>query len=220
MYPIYVSKQLSLASSNGVGSISTAAASVVTLNTSTFDTARRLQFTSTASSSSVTYTLTGVIEGGGIKTETLVGSSVGAAVYTAWDYISVKSVTVSSNLNIATQIGTSSIGGTPWKITESMESLQSLGGALQFSSSGNGMTAQFDFTMDDPTAAFYPDPYHVSPQVFNSTSPVGTAASTNSFGVIAVDGNTLVPLYAWRMTITSSSSSAGTVYGTVVQSGA
>lgn len=220
MYPIYVQKQLAIASSNGVGSISTAATSVITLNTSTFDTARRIQFTSTASSSSVTYTIVGVIEGGGTKTETLVGSSVGAAVYSLWDYTSITSIRISSNLNIATLIGTSSIGGTPWKVAEGMEPTQSLTGALQFSSSGNGMTASYDFTMDDPTQAAYPDPYHTVPQVFNSTSPVGVAASTNAFGLIAVDGNAILPFYAWRLTITSSSSSAGTVYGTVMQSGA
>lgn len=221
MYPIYVSKALAVASSNGLGSVSTAATSVVTLNTSAMDTARRVVFYSTAGSSTVTYTVRGYIEGGGIKYETVIGSSTaGTAATTLWDYTQLISVSVSSNLSIATQIGTSSLGGTPWKVAESFDNPQDIAGMLEFSSSSSGMTAQFDVTMDDPTGT-YPDPYHLTPRPFNSTSPVGgnPVATGVAIGALSVDGNTKIPFYAWRMTIGSTAGTTGVVYGTVVQSG-
>lgn len=215
----YVSKSLAAASSNGLGSISTAATSVVTLNTSNLDTARRIVFYSTAGSSTVTYTVKGIIEGGGTQTETVIGSSTaGTAATTLWDYQSVTSVSVSSNMNIAAIIGTSSVGGTPWRLTDWDKDPIQLSAAITFSTSNNGMTGQIDITIDDPTS-IYDNPFRTVPIPFNSTSPVGTAASTNSIGIVNVDGSAIYPVAAWRLTITSSSSSAGTVYANVMQAG-
>lgn len=221
MQPIYVSKYLTTPSSNGVGSISTAATSVVTLNTSDLGTGRRIVFYSTADASSLTLTFKGYREGNTVTTftESVVGSTAnGIAATTTADFISVSSVSYSSNANIPILIGTSSVGGTPWHLTNWHITPAQHCGTLNFSSTANGVTARYDITLDDPTGV-YPNPNNTVPFVFNSTSPVGTFASSNSMGGICVDGNTIQPMAAWRLTITSSSSGAGTVYGTVLEAG-
>lgn len=219
MQPIYVSKNLSAASSNGLGSVSTAATSVVTLNTSALDTGRRIVFYSTADASTMTFTVTGY---GDQRTkafsETVTGSTAsGLAATTTSDFNQLTSVSVSSNANIPFLIGTSSVGGTQWKLTnwQGAPPMQ-IGAALVFSTSANGMTGQIDFTMSDPTQTF---PNGAVPTVFNSTTHVSVAASTNTWGIVNADGQNLTPVAAWRLTITSSSSGAGTVSATVIQAG-
>jgi hypothetical protein len=222
MQPIYVSKNLVAASSNGIGSISTAVPSVVTLNTSNLDTGRRIIFTSTAAdTSSLTLTFTGLGEQRSKAfSESVSGSTAGAgtSATTTSDFLSVSSVTASSNANVPILIGTSSVGGTQWKLSNWHIAPHENCGYLHFSTSANGMQARYDVTLDDPTGT-YPNPYFSVPIVFNSTSPVGTFTSTDAIGNICVDGNVMSPFTAWRLTITSSSSGAGTVYGTVLQAG-
>ena len=229
MQPVYVSKSLSAASSNGVGSISTAATSVVTLNTSSLGTGRRIVFYSTADASSLRLTFVGYAEGSTSAAslrEIVAGSTGnGIAATTTADFIAVSSVTFSSNLSIPVLLGTSSVGGTNWQPTNWWSNNKmDLSGTLHFvdsagnTSSTTGITARYDVTLDN-TMANPPNPFHGVPHVFNSTSPVGTFASTTSWGAIAVDGNVTVPVAAWRVTITSSSSGAGEVHATVMQSG-
>jgi hypothetical protein len=220
MQPIYVSKNLIAASSNGIGAISTAVPSVVTLNTSALDTGRRIVFYSTADASTMTFTVTGY---GDQRTaafsETVTGSTAsGVAATTTSDFNQLTSVSVSSNANIPFLIGTSSFGGTQWHLTNWQISPLETCAYLHFSTSANGMQARYDVTLDDPTRT-YPNPYFSVPIVFNSTSPVGTFTSTDAIGNICVDGNVMSPFAAWRLTITSSSSGAGTVYGAVLQAG-
>jgi hypothetical protein len=228
MQPIHVSKNLSAASSNGVGSISTAATSVVTLNTSSLGTGRRLVFYSTADASSLRLTFTGYTEGStalATLVEVVQGSTGnGIAATTTADFIAVASVSFSSNANIPILIGTSSVGGTTWQVANYWVNRMDIGGTLHLVDSNNitstatGMTARFDVTLDD-TMQSPPNPFHGVPHVFNSTSPVGTFTSDTVWGSLAVDGNVTVPIAGWRLTITSSSSSAGTVHATVLQSG-
>lgn len=222
MQPIYVSKRLSAASSNGLGSVSTAAPSVVTLNSSLLDTGRRIVFYSTADASTMTFTVTGIgSQRSKSFSETVVGSTAsGVAATTTSDFLQVTSVAVSSNANIPFLIGTSSVGGTQWHLTnwQGTPPMQ-LGGMISLSSSANGMTGRIDITMDDPTLS-YPCPNHGPvPAVFNSSSPIGQICSTNTWGIVNGDGNTLVPIVAWRLTITSSSSGAGEVYASIIQAG-
>lgn len=214
-------KLLVALSSAGLGSVSTAATPVTTLNTSALDTARRVAIFSTAGSTSMAVTITGVIEGGGVKTEVIIGSSsANTQSNSVWDYISLTSVSASSNPNIVVNIGTSSQAGSPWKLTDWTKAPQDLSGYITLSTSANSMSGRFDITLDDPT---FTTPRAVPvtvPAVFNSTSVVGTAASTNSFGPLNVDaGGIVFPVAAWRLTITSSSTSAGTVSGAVLQAG-
>lgn len=219
MQPIYVSKNLTAASSNGLGSVSTAATSVVTLNTSALDTGRRIVFYSTADGSAMTFAVTGY---GDQRTaafsESVRGSTAsGLAATTTSDFSRLTSVSVSSNANIPFLIGTSSVGGTQWKLTNWYgQPPMQIGAALVFSTSANGVTGQIDLTMDDPTQVF---PNGAVPTVFNSTAHGSVAASTNTWGIVNLDVNTLTPVAAWRLTITSSSSGAGTVSATVMQAG-
>lgn len=220
MQPIYVSKNLAAASSNGIGSVSTAVPSVVTLNTSALDTGRRIVFYSTADASTLSLTFTGIGESRTASfSETVAGSTAnGVAATTTSDFTQLSAVSISSNANIPILIGTSSVGGTQWHLANWQIAPMEHCGYLHFSTSANGMQARYDVTLDDPTRT-YPNPYLSVPIVFNSTSPVGTFTSTDAIGNICVDGSVMSPFAAWRLTITSSSSGAGTVYGTVIQAG-
>lgn len=223
MQPIYVTKQLVAASSNLVGSVSTAATSVVTVNSSNMplDTQRRIVFTSTAAdTSTLTLTITGTREGGGTVVESVRGSTAGAgtAATTTSDFLTVTAISASSNANVPILVGTSSVGGTAWKLTNWHVTPMQLGGAITLSSSGNGMTGFIDITMDDPTRV-YPNNSFTVPNVYNSTSHLCTPASTNTWGAINIDINVQVPITAWRLTITSSSSSAGSINAAIMQAG-
>lgn len=220
MQPTYVSKTLIAASSNGIGSVSTAATSVVTVNSSVLDTSRRIVFYSTADASSMDFTVFGYGSSlsATLQSEVVIGSTAsGLAATTTSDFYKVTSVTISTNANIPFLIGTSSVGGTPWQITDWHGSPSVIGAALTFTTSANGMTGSIELTMDDPTNT-YPNPNLTVPGVIRSTSHV-VAASTTSFGIANVDANSFFPVSAWRMTLTSSSSAAGSLYGTVIVTG-
>lgn len=220
MQPVYLSKTLAAASSNGLGSISTAVPSVITFNTSNLDTARRVVFTSTGDASSLTVTFTGKTETGTIVSEAVHGSTAtGINATTTADFLSLTAVSISSNANIPFLIGTSSVGGSPWKIVDYYSPTNpAISAALIFSTSANGMTGSIEVTLDDPTniTSFTS---RTVPFVFTSTSHVSVPASTNSFGVVNNDGNNLIPIAAYRLTVTSSATGAGTVFATVLQSG-
>src|SRR5512143_930995 len=230
MYPIYVSKILAAASSNSLGSISTAG--VVTLNTSiVLDTGRRIAIFSSGTVTGVNVTVRGWPEGFtptssgentvynlALTTETIAAT---AASYTTADFIQLFSVSVSSAPNAPMQIGTSSAGGTPWKITDwrfSADPMQ-IAGQLEFSSTAAAATGSIEYTYGDPTETTggYADPYHTVPRVWTSSSPL-TTASSNSQGAIALDGQIALPFTAWRLTVTSTSTST-TVYATIFQAG-
>ncbi len=216
----YVGPKLLVAlSSAGLGSVSTAPTPVTTLNTSNMDTHRRVAIFSTAGSTSMAVTITGIIEGGGTRTEVIIGSSTAnTQINSVWDYISLVSVTTSSAPNIIVSIGTSSMAGTSWKLTDWNKTPQDLSGYITFSTSANSMSGRFDVTLDDPTSvtARTASP----PNVFNSTSLVGVQASTNSYDKLAVNATGVsIPVAAWRLTITSSSTSAGSVSAGVMQAG-
>lgn len=214
--PIYLNKNLVVASSTGLGSISSAAVPVVTIKTSALDTPRRIQFSSTGGnvSSGVTFTVTGTIEGGGTKTET-VFASTGAAI-TTLDYLTLTSVLVSC-ATLPISIGTNNTGGTRWVVVDEF-GMDPINGSITFSSSSNGMTGSLEWTMDDPTGVWpisrlgqaFPQPTVWISSIVNNVS-----AATE--GIINIDGQLPVPVSAVRLTITSSSSSAGTVYATILQ---
>jgi len=220
MQPVYVSKTLIAASSNGIGSVSTAATSVVTVNSSYLDTGRRIVFYSTADASSMRFTISGYNESVNttLMSETVIGSTAsGLAATTTADFYKVSAISVSSNANIPFIVGTSSVGGTPWKVVDWSGYTPAIGATLTFTTSANSMSGSIDLTMDDPTNT-YSNPNLTVPGVIKSTSHV-VAASTTSYGIANVDANSIFPVAAWRMTLTSSSSGAGSLYGTVMVSG-
>jgi len=220
MQPLYVSKNLIAASSNGIGSVSTASTSVVTVNSSYLDTGRRIVFYSTADASSMRFTVFGYNEtvNTTLMSESVLGSTAsGVAATTTADFYKVTAISLSSNANIPFIVGTSSVGGTTWKVVDWHGYTPVVGATLTFSTSANGMTGSIELSMDDPTGT-YQNPNYTVPNVLRSTSHV-VGCSTNSYGISNVDANSLFPVAAWRMTLTSTSSGAGTLYGTVMVSG-
>lgn len=222
--PVYVTKQILVAaSSNGIGSISTAATPVVSVNSSQLDTQRRIIFTSTAAdTSSLTLTFTGTHQGGGTVTESVRGSTAGAGsnATTLSDFLSVTSVAASSNANVPILIGTSSVAGTPWVYGNTWVTPPSYSAAIAISSSL--ATATWEFTLADPCNVYpYPSTAVTVPSVFAST---GIAAAVGSSGASLGSSATLAtgihtgPITAWRVTLTSSSSTYLAV-GTVLQAG-
>ncbi len=220
----YVGPKLLVAlSSKGLGGFSTAnAGSVLTVNSSALDTARRITlYSSSGTSTSISITITGIIEGGGTKTEVIIGSSTAnTQINSVWDYTSLVSVVTSSSADAPWWFGTSSIAGTPWKLVDQTRDPFDLAGYVTLSTSANSMSGRFDVTLDDPTGMTPRVSPVTVPAVFNSTSLVGVACSTNTYGQLSVNaGGIPVPVVAWRLTITSSSTSAGSVSGAVLQPG-
>ena len=218
MNPVYLTKTLIAASSNGIGSISTAATPVVTVNTSQLDTGRRIVFYSTADASSLTLTFTGYGEATTTTfSESVAGSTAsGIAATTTSDFSQLTAVSASSNANIPILIGTSSVGGTPWQSVNTLISPVVVAAGLTFSTSANSMTASVEMSFDDPFQQINPN--QSVPTVFASTTHV-VAASTTSFGIVNSDGQVPVPFSAYRLTLTSSSSAAGSVKATILQAG-
>ena len=233
MNPIYVSKGALVAgSTNFVGSVSTAATSVITVNSSNMplDQQRRIVFTSTAAdTSSITLSFTGTRQGGFPVSESVKGSSAGAGVNatTTSDFLTVTSVSISSNANVPILIGTSSVAGTPWQSVTLHLTPPIIGAGMTFVSSAaaNGsMSASIDVTMDYPWGPFgapggMPAPINAVPTVFQSTHWQALTANNWDAINIAINPGGYVSIAAWRLTITSSSSQAGSVNVTAIQAG-
>lgn len=218
MQPIYVTKNLAAASSSGIGTISTAATPVTTINTGTLDTGRRVILWSSGSNISTTFRIVGTNESGMPQTETVTGSTIGSAVATVQDFKTITSVTATSApLASTVTIGTNTQGGTVWKSVDLAVPVTTVAGGIVFSSTANSMVASVEYTFDG-IFGVHPNPYYSAPVVFISTMFSSVAVNTN--GAVNIDGQIAIPINAWRVTLTSSSSSAGSVYMTVLQSGA
>ncbi len=223
--PIYVSKNLVAASSTGIGTLSSASPGVATLNTSNLGTQRRVTIWSTgATLASASFTVTGTREGGGAVQETITGPTSNTAVATTQDFLTVTSVSASSVITNQATIGTNTQGGTAWNPANLHVTPQEIGCALVFSSTANSMTASMEFTFDNPTitsagvvAGGLPAPVNSVPVSVISTA--FSSATSNTWGRLNVAGSATVPIGWWRMTLTSSSSGAGTVNAAVIQAG-
>lgn len=227
MQPIYISKQILVAgTSNIVGNISTAATPVVTVNSSSMplDTQRRIIFSSTAvDTSSLTLTFTGTQQGGFAVTESVMGSTQGAStpISTRQDFLTVTSIVASSNANVPIIVGTSSVAGTPWQLSNWQIATPNY--SAQVSLNSSQMSASWEFTLADPTKT-YPQGFGSAitvPIVFTSS---GISAAVGSSGVTLGSSGTStlasmsIPIAAWRITVTSSSSTYQ-AYATILQSG-
>jgi hypothetical protein len=213
MLPIYVSKNLIAASSTGVAAVSSGG--VVTLNTSSLGTGRRLIVWGSTSVAG-TWTITGLSETGTTISETVSGSTTGAAVATTQDFISVTSIVSPTFTSTQGYVGTNTQGGTPWKGLDTNRNPINVGFLLGLTSTANSMGLSFEYTMDAPIynvqAAHWDNPNTtVGPQA--TISSLGSTVASNTLGSITT------PITAWRETLTSTSSGAGSGYATVLQSG-
>jgi hypothetical protein len=219
--PTYLSKTLAAASSTGIGTLSSASPGVATLNTSSFDTQRRVSIASASGTlASATFTITGTRQGTGTVTESITGPTSNVPVATLSDFLSVTSVSASSVINTQAIFGTNTQGSTPWQSVNLDLMLSTIGSALHFSSTTAGMVASIEITMDYP--------FLTSPQV-----PGGLPASLNAvpipfivstFSSVSSDlwdivNLSITPITAWRLLLTSSSTTPGSVNCTTVQSG-
>lgn len=211
MQPVVVSKNLIAASSTGLGTFSSAG--TVTLNTSSVGTGRRIIiWGSTGTGTSIR--IVGTNEFGTPIGETISGSSIGTAVATTQDFLTLTSVSVTGTINSTTgYIGTNTQGGTPWQAVNSYVTPINLG--FNVTPTTTAVIASLEYTFDYPaysSVAFWnaPNPL-VGPPAFISTACSSVTAAAN--------GNINIPVSAWRITLTSTSSGAGSANATVLQAG-
>lgn len=213
MIPVYLSKNLAVASSTSVATISSAG--TVTLAGVTLATGRRIiQWGS--SLSNVTYTITGLNEFGQTMTETVVGSTAnGGTTSTKQDFISVTAASVSGTLNsTTTYFGTSTTGGTPWQAVDTTRTSVNVGFSLDLTSTSIIVSVETatEYPAFNTQTRLWQGGINTGPVPFISTAASSVAADTIgqlSSGAFA----------CYRMTLTSSSSASGTVTGTFLQAG-
>jgi len=219
MQPTYVTKSLAVASSTAVGSISTAANGTVTLSCALLDTARRITVTS-ASLSGPVFTIFGLNETLNPISETITPSTtVGSAATTTQDFIKVTAVTLScaiTNSSGGFLIGTNTQGGTSWRPVDTFRDPINLGFDINVTSPSTVVLASLEYSMD------YPE-YNPNTRLWGGATPTqGPRAVISSLGSsVTADtiGSITIPFAAWRLTITSTSSAAGSVIASVIQAG-
>lgn len=217
MLPVYLTKNLGTGSSTGVGTFSSGG--TVTLSTVTaatnFATGRRLLIWG-SSALGATVKITGLSEGGTPISESVASSTVvGGSAETTQDFASVTAITVSCAVaSTAGYIGTSSRGGTPWYVVDPTRNPMNVEFSLNPSSTS--ILASLEYTLDYPS-------YNVQQGVWNtanSTSgPAPTISSLGSSVTALTAGLINFPISAVRVLLTSSSSAAGTINATILQSG-
>lgn len=217
MLPNYVSKNLTAAASTGLGTFSSAG--VITLLTSVdLGTGRRIIVWGTSALGS-NMTLFGLNETLNPISEAIVTSTaVGGTVATVQDFRKLTSVTLSSGVtSTAAYFGTNTQGGTPWQATDVYRTPNvNLGFNIDITSPTTVSVVSFEYSMDYPS-------YDVQGRVWQGQNPtVGPKPTISSLGS-SVTADTVgyinFPISCWRLTLTSSSSGAGSVTATVVQSG-
>lgn len=223
--PTYFSKALAAASSTGIGTLSSASPGVATLNSSNLDTQRRIIIWSTgATLASASFTVTGTRQGAGVVQETITGPTSNTTVVTTQDFLSVTAVSASSVITNTATFGTNTQGGSPWQSVNVHVTPVQIGGQLVFSSTTVGNLGSIEYTMDNPflpppayVAGGLPYPINAQPIAFTSTT--FSSASGNTINAINAIGQALlVPIVAWRLTMTSSTAS-GTISVTAIQAG-
>lgn len=215
MQPIYVSKNIITASSTCIGLVA-ASTAVGSLNATpvTLDSARRvITWSMSGDQSTATFTVTGTGETGNPLSERIQGSSAtGVARSGLQDFLTISAIQASSVMGSSSTFGTSSQGGTAWKQVNTHISPIMLGAYVALTSTANSMTASIDYTFDD-ISGNYPNPNSSYSMPYPFTSTAITAVASYANGILDR------PINAWRLTLTSSSSNAGSAYATVIQSG-
>jgi hypothetical protein len=212
MQPLYVQKNLITGSSTGVGTISSAATPVVTLNATPvrFDTQRRLIVWSTAGTdiSATTFTFVGTREGGGIIRESIIGSTGTTTSQTTLDFLTVTSMSASNVPATQATMGTNSVGSSPWKMINWHVNPINIGVSVITASSIPNYSVEY--TYEDPTSVY--------PSVSTAAGPTVFALAALSAKTGTLDSNLITPVAAMRLTL-NSGSSAGNTTMVLLQSG-
>jgi hypothetical protein len=239
-----LTKTLVASSSLALGLFSSAATTLYTsgssaqVGTSTgavatqLDTARRIAIWSTAADmSGLLVTLSGLSSGNDSVVETIIGATASGVVReTKQDFATVTSVAFSSQNPIAAalHIATSSHGGTPWIVADTWRNPFNLAAQITLSATGNSLSANFEYTLEDITQATIPGPTKVVSSTPTTVlpwfpTPAISQIAGSTFLSTAIDAVTAgvftAPIAAWRVTLTSSSSTAGQMGVSVLQSG-
>lgn len=240
--PVIFTKSLAASSSNTLGSFSSAAVTAYTTGSTAsvttssgavgtvLDTGRRISIWSTAADqTSLLITITGLSEGGGTIDETVLGASATGALRTTFqDFLGPISLSFSSfPLEGRVHVATSSKGGTPWKAVDTWAKPFGLTAVISMTTSSNSALANFECTLEDITQTVPGPLKYLSstpttpvlwyPTPFISQVPGSTLISTT--GDLSAQGYFTSPISAWRVTLTSSSSTASTMGVSVLQSG-
>jgi hypothetical protein len=191
------------------------------LSTITLDTARRITVAS-ASLSGPSYVVTGLNQAGNVISETIVPSTTVVSIATTTqDFIRVTSVSLSSAISANSSggfiIGTNTQGGTPWAPINTVVDPTAVSFQLQITAPSTLVAASFETTFDYPS-------YDLRTNTWGGGAPTtGPRATISSLGSTVTSSGTTglisAPIAAWRVTVTSSSSSAGSVLASVLQSG-
>jgi hypothetical protein len=243
MQPITLTKTLVASSSLALGLFSSAATTAYTSGSSAsvatstgaaataLDTGRRIAIWSTAADmSGLLITLTGQSSAGRPVVETVVGATASGRVReTIQDFAIVTAVSFSSQnpINAALHIATSSHAGTPWTVTDTWRDPFNLAAQITLSATNNSMSANFECALDDITQTVpqavrtissdgsTPMPWYPLPFI---SQQAGSTFISTAIDAVTM-GNITAPISAWRVTLTSSSSTAGAAGVTVLQSG-
>lgn len=218
MHPQVITKTLGAASANAIAlNQALAGAGNFNLNgalvaggVATLDTQRRVLISSAGNDSGITFTVFGAGQNGQAISEKVVGSN-GGAVATLQDFLTVTRVSASGATAGNVQIGTNTIGSTPW-IPISWFLMPA-----EFGFTGVVLSGAPNYTVEYTQEPVFPPlaPYQPG---FDQTPPVPTPFAVPSMQnkVANASGNLAqMTIVAWRGTLNA----AGSVRFTGIQSG-
>lgn len=197
--------------------ISGAAAGAVTVGMggiATLDTPRRILWTPAGADSGITATFTGTNYANEVITETLTGVNNPSTTYTALDYKTVTSISLSGAAASTFTFGTNGVASSPWVKFDSYTGAAQV--AIQITVSGT-VNYTVQQTLDDPNLVTNSGVNGV-PQ-FNGITPATmtwvNSSDTNAVGATSTiqTNYAMAPVYA-RVLLNSGT---GTVKGTFVQ---
>ncbi|WP_421696930.1 hypothetical protein [Ancylobacter sp.] len=206
--PVTYTLQLAAASANNIATTQTpSGAGNLTLNGSTvvdgvaiLDVARRVLITCAGNNSGVTFTIYGTNHTGSPIYETITGPNTTTAQST-FDYKTVTRIAISGASTGSLTVGTSSVGSTPWIISNIHAITPSI-----------GLTCVVSGTVNY-TVEYTPDNIMTTPLL---TAPTAIAHPTLAIEDATAWGYFDFPIYGYRLTINSGT---GSVTFTGIQAG-
>lgn len=204
MQPIYVTKRLEAANTDGIAESQTPLAGgnlTLTASPVTLDTQRRVLFTFAADETGRTFVVYGTVEGGAAIQETVAGTATTAV--TTQDFLTVTRITIDAASAGAIEVGTNGVGSSPWQIVNWHVSPINLGIACLVTGTVN---FTWQYTLEDPSGN-YPNGTAL-PTPFDLSALASKSADTAS--------SVTTPLAAWRITVNSGTDPVTAV---VLQSG-
>lgn len=197
-----VTKSLTAASANAIAvsqTVGGATSIVLTANPVVLDTQRRVIITSAGNDSADLFVVTGTNEGGAPIKDSFFGANIGVA-QSNLDFATVTAVFTTNATAGAIQVGTNTVGSSPWKLFADSIATPNLGIDMQLAPGGTG-NATFEYT-DNPFLL----PIGVQSAVAlggNSPNPSAIAHPDLQALTASKDGALNWPIHGWRLTINS-----------------